>query len=322
MKNSQCSSRDRAGIFGYNAFSSSSTRSIAYRASAGETQLVWLDRSGRPAGTVGQADDGQLFLFHLSQDGRTVALTRTIAGNTNVWLLDTGRGVPRRLTFGLNDNSVIFSPDGSRIAHQAEGNRERTVVWERRSDGTGGETMLLAEPDEHEFHHPLDWSSDGRYILYTVDTTGYSDLRALPLFGERTPFDVARTSFIESKGRFSPDGRWVAYQSNETGRAEIHVQAFPGPGPKSQVSVGGGTLPRWPRHGGELFYLAPDNRLMAVTVTRTGSTLETGPPRALFTLKTTSSYEPSPDGQRFLVTAVVSEASPITVILNWKPPTR
>jgi Tol biopolymer transport system component len=308
-------------IFGYSAFSSSSTRSIAYRASAGETQLVWLDRSGRPAGTVGQADEGQVFLSHLSRDGHSVALTRTIAGNTNVWLLDTERGVPRRLTFGLNDNSVIFSPDGSRIAHQSEGNRERTVVWERRSDGTGRETMLLAEPDEHEFHHPLDWSSDGRYILYTVDTTGYSDLRALPLFGERTPFDVARTSFIESNGRFSPDGRWVAYQSNETGRAEIHVQAFPGPGPKSQVSVGGGTLPRWPRNGGELFYLAPDNRLMAVTVTKTGSTLETGPPRALFTLTTTSSYEPSPNGQRFLVTAVKSEASPITVILNWKPPT-
>ena len=87
-----------------------------------------------------------------------------------------------------------------------------------------------------------------------------------------------------------------------------------------QVSVGGGTLPRWRRDGGELFYLAPDKRLMAVSVTKSGSGLETGPPRALFTLSTTSSYEPSPDGQRFLVTAVVSAASPITVILNWKPP--
>jgi hypothetical protein len=182
--------------------------------------------------------------------------------------------------------------------------------------------MLLPEPDELEFHHPQDWSSDGRYLLYTADTIGNSDLRALPLFGERTPFDVARTSFSESHGRFSPDGRWVAYQSNETGRAEIHVRPFPGPGPSSQVSVGGGTVPRWPRDGGELFYLAPDNRLMAVAVTKVGSTLETGPPHALFTLTTTSRYEPSPDGQRFLVTAVVSEASPITVILNWKPPTR
>jgi len=309
-------------IFGYSAFSSSSTGSIAYRASAGETQLVWLNRSGRPAGTVGQPDDGQVFLFYLSRDGRTVGITRTTAGNTNVWLLDTERGVPRRLTFGTNENAVIISPDGQRIGYQAEGNRERTVVWERPSDGTGREAMLLTEPDEHEFHHPQDWSSDGRYMLYTADTTADSDLRALPLFGERTPFDVARTPFNESNGRFSPDGRWVVYQSNETGRAEIHVQPFPGPGPKSQISVGGGTLARWTRDGRELVYLAPDNRLMAVPVRTTGSTIATGPPRALFTLTTTSSYEPSADGERFLVTAVVSQASPITVILNWKPPAR
>jgi hypothetical protein len=103
-------------------------------------------------------------------------------------------------------------------------------------------------------------------------------------------------------------------------RAEIHVQPFPGPGPKLQVSVGGGTLPRWHRDGGELFYLAPDKRLMAVSVTQNALKLETGPPYALFTLTTTSTYEPSSDGQRFLVTAVVSQASPITVILNWKPP--
>ncbi len=103
---------------------------------------------------------------------------------------------------------------------------------------------------------------------------------------------------------------------------EIYVQPFPGPGPKVQVSEGGGRLPRWRRDGGELFYLAPDRRLMAVSVSQRGSRLETGPPRALFALSTTSAYEPSPDGKRFLVTAVVSEASPITVILNWKAPTR
>ena len=171
-----------------------------------------------------------------------------------------------------------------------------------------------------EWHHPQDWSADGRYIVYAVTTTTGLDLRALPLSGERTPFDVARTSFAEINARFSPDSRWVAYESNETGRLEIYVQPFPGPGPKVQVSVGGGTMPRWRRDGGELFYLAPDRRLMAVSVAQSGSRLETGPPRALFTLSTTSSYEPSPDGQRFLVTAVVSEASPITVILNWKPP--
>ena len=310
------------GLFGFAAFSASSSGAIAYRASAGETQLVWLDRNGRAVGTVGAADDSQMLLSHLSQDGRSVAVTRTIAGNTNVWLLDTERGIPRRLTFGLNDTSVVFSPDGSRVAHQAEGNHEGTVVWERRADGTGGETPLLQEPEEHEFDHPRDWSSDGRYILYALSTTTNSDLRALPLFGDRRPIDIARTPFTETAGRFSPDGRWVAYQSDETGRPEIHVQPFPGPGPRFQVSVAGGTLPRWRRDGRELFYVAPDRRLMSLSVTPRRDRLETGAPQPLFTLSTTSFYEPSPDGQRFLVTAAVSEVSPITVIMNWRPPIR
>jgi dipeptidyl aminopeptidase/acylaminoacyl peptidase len=194
-------------------------------------------------------------------------------------------------------------------------------VWERSSDGTGDANTLIAE-SVVEFFHPMDWSYDGRHILYSVDTATNPDLRALPLFGERKPIDVTRTPFSESNARFSPNGRWIAYQSDETGRAEVHVQPFPGPGPRSQVSVNGGTLPRWKRDGGELFYLAPDNRLMSVAVTDAGARLDTGAPRALFTLSTTSMYEPSPDGQRFLVTSVVSDASPIIVILNWKPPAR
>jgi Tol biopolymer transport system component len=144
-------------------------------------------------------------------------------------------------------------------------------------------------------------------------------LRALPLSGDPTPIDVTQTPFGETDGRFSPDGRWVALVSNETGQAEVYVQPFPGPGPKSRISVGGGTAPRWRRDGSELFYLARENVLTAVSIVRSESRFESGPPRTLFTLATTSTYEPSPDGQRFLVTAVVSDASPITVILNWKP---
>ncbi len=314
------------GFFGYGAFSTSSTGAIAFRASAGETQLVWLDRAGRRVGTVGPADAAQLTLYHLSRDGRVAAVTRTIAGQTNVWVLDTERGVSRRLTFDVNDtdvndNDVVLSPDGTRVVHQANGPRDGSVVYERRSDGTGGEIQLLEE-SVTEWHHPQDWSTDGRYIVYAVTTTSGVDLRVLSLSGERPPFDVAVTPFAEVGARFSPDSHWVAFESNETGRMEIYVQPFPGPGPKVQVSEGGGRLARWRRDGGELFYLASDRRLMAASVSQRGSRLETGPPRALFGLSTTSAYEPSPDGKRFLVTAVVSEASPITVILNWKAPTR
>ena len=314
------------GFFGYGAFSTSATGSIAYRASAGNTQLVWLDRAGRPVRTLGQADDAQLALYYLSRDGRLAAVTRTIAGNTNVWIVDTERGVPRRLTFDVkdndaNDNDVVLSPDGTRVVHQANGPRDGSVVYERRSDGTGRESELFQE-SVSEWQHPQDWSADGRYIVYAVTTTRGRDLRVLPLSGERAPFGIAPATFAELNARLSPDGRWIAYESSESGRLEIYAQPFPGPGPKFQVSVGGGTLPRWRRDGSELFYLAPDRRLMAVSVSQRGSRLETGPPRALFTLSTTSRYEPAPDGQRFLVTAVVSEASPITIILNWKTPTR
>ena len=308
--------------FGYSAFSSSSAGSIAYRASAGETQPVWLDRTGRAVGRVGQADDAQMHLYHLSRDGRVAAVARTIAGNTNVWLLDTERGVPRRLTFGVNDNNVIFSPDGHRIVHQAEGHREGTVMWERRSDGTGPETILLPEAEDTSFTIrwtglPMDGSSCTR-------STGRRPLicgscRSLVRGHHSTSLE--RLSQNPVAGSHRTDTR-IAYQSDETGEVAIHIQPFPGPGPKFQVSVGGGTLPRWRRDGGELFYLAPDRHLMAVSVSHDGSRLVTGPPRALFRLSTTTRYEPSPDGQRFLITAVVSEASPITVILNWKPAAR
>ena len=308
-----------ASLYGYSAFSTSSTGSIAYRASAAATRLVWLDRTGRQVGTVGQPDDSQMTLSQASRDGRAIAVTRTIEGRTNVWLVEAERGMPRRLTFDVNDNAVVISPEGDWIAYQADGPRDGSVVYRRRSDGTGTATVLLEESVD-EWHQPMDWSSDGRHIVFAAQTPTGPDLRVLPVSGGAAPFDLATTPFAEFDARFSPDSRWVAFVSTETGRAEVYVQAFPGTGPKRQVSAGGGTRPRWRRDTSELFYLSYDGRLMSVPIVREGANLETATPRELFTLKSTSGYEASPDGQRFLVTAVVSEASPISVILNWKPP--
>ena len=260
---------------GFGAFSASSAGSIAYRASAGEQQLVWLDRSGRSIAAVGQPDDTQIDVNDLSPDGRTVAVQRTVDGNMDAWLIDTGRGASRRLTFDpATDGELVFSPDGSRVVYATDGKADVYQMYEQPSDGTGG-LNLLFESDENK--NPQDWSSDGRYILYASQNsmTG-SDLWALPLFGERKPIEVARTPFREFEGRFSPDGHWVAYESTETGRAEIYVQPFPGPGPKSQISVGGGAYPRWRRDGLELFYLAPGKQLMAVSIAQRGSVLGCG----------------------------------------------
>jgi len=305
---------------GFGAFSASSTGSLAYRPSAGETQLMWLDRTGRTVVALGQPDDNQLGLVQMSSDGRTAALERMVEGNADLWLADTERGVLRRLTTDPGfDGDAIFSPDGSRVLYVTDGKADVFQMYERRSDGVGDATLVF---ESAENKNPNDWSPDGRYVLYSSQRVETNlDLMALPLFGERKPFEVARTQFGETDGRFSPNGRWVAYTSTETGQSEIFIQPFPGPGPKSQISVGGGMRARWRRDGQELFYVAPDNRLMSVPITQSGTNVQAGPPRALFTLATALDYEVAPDGQRFLATGVVSEASPITVILNWKPPT-
>ena len=156
--------------------------------------------------------------------------------------------------------------------------------------------------------------------------TGW-DVWVLPLAGDRKPVPVANTNFDEREGQFSPDVRWIAYQSNESGRGEIYVQPFPGPGAKLQVSTNGGSQVRWRRDGKELFYIAPDNKLMAVpiTVAPNGQTLEPGTPVELFPTQIASNpagrqqYAVSSDGQRFLILVEPegATASPITVILNW-----
>jgi Tol biopolymer transport system component len=306
---------------GYGAFSASATGAIAFRSASGVRQLVWLDRTGRTVATVGGDDDTEVTIGALSSDGRTAAVRRIVDGNQDIWLVDVDRGVARRLTTEPSDSAFpIVSPDGTRVIYIDDGKKDVNLMYERRADGTGNATLVL-ESDENT--NPNDWSPDGRYLLYDSHSSQTNfDLLALPLFGDRKRFEVAKTRFAETGGRFSPDGRWVAYFSDESGRNEIYVQPFPGPGPKVQVSIGGGRWPRWRRDRSELFYIAPDNRLMVVPIAWTGGRFDAAPPRPLFTLRAEGGYEVSADGQRFLVTAVVSEASPITVILNWKPPAR
>ena len=308
-------------VNGFAAFTASTAGSIAYRATAERRQLVWLDRAGRDLGVLGQADDAQPEDVRLSADGRSLALRRTVNGNTDVWIEDTARGALRRLTFDpAVDGFAVFSPDGSRIAYMSDPKSTLSDIYERRTDGTGPETPMFATAENET---PTDWSPDGRYILIRGESsrTDY-DIWALPLFGDRKPFAVVRTPFEEQDGLFSPDGRWIAFGSNETGRDEVYTQPFPGPGAKVQISLGGGRSPRWPRAGRELFYIGPDNRVMAVSLTERGSSVSAETPHALFTLREGDSYDVAPDGQRFLVNRAISDAGPITMLLNWSPPAR
>jgi Tol biopolymer transport system component len=184
-----------------------------------------------------------------------------------------------------------------------------------------GTDELLVEGPGNFTMTPSAWSSDGQFIAYT---TRGSNVWILPLSGDRKPFAFAETPFIEASAVFSPDGRWIAYTSNEGGQLDVYVQSFPGPGTKSQVSRNGGSHPVWRPDGRELFYLGPDGTMMSVPIGH-GRSFDAGLPQALFranvwTLTRNQVYAVTKDGQRFLVTATPqksSGAAPLTVVLNW-----
>jgi dipeptidyl aminopeptidase/acylaminoacyl peptidase len=315
------------GAQGSAAVSASTAGPFVYRTGSGSglRQFVWLDRSGKDIGKAG--DRLSALGVELSPDGRRVALFQQVNQNFDVWLLELGRGVLSRFTFDPTpDGFPIWSPDGSRIVFSS--NRKGPYdLFQKPAIGAGTEELLLATAQEKI---PTDWSPDGRLLLYrSVDPeTGY-DIWALSLDGDGKPFPVVQTNFDERDAQFSPDGTWIAYQSNESGRLEIYIQPFPGPGSKLQVSTNGGAQARWGPHGKELFYMALDARLMAVPIRLAShpQTAEPGSPTPLFATRVGGAlqgtfrqqYDVSSDG-RFLMNTITEEAaSPITVILNWNP---
>jgi serine/threonine protein kinase len=312
--------------------SASAAGPIAYRGGAGggiQRQFVWFDRSGKEISRVGSPDDGNPQNPFLSPDGRRIAMERTINANSDIWIMDLARGLQSRFTFEMStEGMAVWSPDGKHIVF----NSDRGGVfdfYQKPAAGSGAEELVLSTPQNKA---PVDWSRDGRFILFRSPgpTTGF-DLWALPMDGDRKPFPVVQTNFEERDGQFSPDGKWIAYQSNESGRNEILIQSFPGPGGKLQVSTNGGAQVRWRPDGKELFYIALDGQLMAVPIQLADDppSAEVGTPVPLFPTHSggavqavnTASYVVSPDGLRFLMDTIVNEStvSPITVILNWKP---
>jgi Tol biopolymer transport system component len=314
---------DRVSVGSPNSYylgaSASMAGALAYQRPPIERRLVWLTRSGQNAGSLGEPDAAEPSVARISPDGRTVALTRTVNGKWEVWLIDAVRGVPRHFTSGSPSEEPVWSNDGNRIAFGSE--PKGVVDLYEKAVGSAGTETLLAASSEHK--HANDWSPDGRFIVYTNQSAknGY-DIWALPLFGDRKPFPIAQMPFNEVNARFSPDGHWIAYQSNETGRDEIVIQPFPGPGAPSTVSSTGGTSPQWRRDGRELFYLALDNRLMAAPVTLNGQKVDVGIPVSLFSVRPQSEYAALPDGQRFLINTITEDVANITLILNWHPPAK
>jgi Tol biopolymer transport system component len=321
------------GVTYVGAVSTADTGTLAYRRgeAAGGRELLWIDRSGRQIGTAEDLDLALPFGLHLSADGRRAVLDRSTNGNSDIWLFSLPGWTPTRFTLdAASDLFPIWSPDEKRIFFGS--NRAGAYnLYVKDSSGAGSETLLLKSPHNKV---PMDVSPDGRFLVYreAEPTTG-RDLMALPLSGDPTPFPVVRTKAEEREGQFSPDSRWLAYQSDESGgRFEIYVQPFPGPGGKRQVSVAGGAQPLWRRDGKELFFIGLDGRLMAapIRLDREGKTADVDSPIALFTTRIAGGpvagtnshmYAATPDGQRFLVISTpVNEvfSSPITLVLNTK----
>ena len=301
---------------GFGAFSVSAGE-LAYRTGSAVTNrtLVWRDRAGKRLGAIGQpsAFGGGV---RLSPDDTTAAIGIFSGSLTYLWLQDLHQGVLSRFTF-LPGKAPVWSPDGNSLvfARQYSG----TADLYRQAITREGQEALLLHGGINAL--PLDWSRDGKWIIYQQqDQKTGLDLWLLPLDGDPKPVPYLRTPFNETLAAFSPDGRWIAYQSDESGRMQIYLQTMPAGGAKYQISTEGGTQPQWRRDGKELFYVSTDGKLIAVP-TALGLRIEVGAPQVLFSGVESTDYAASGNGQRFLMNLAAgaegSEARFLTVVLNW-----
>ena len=311
--------------YSYGFFSASNNGVLLVGAGTGLSfrQLVWFDRTGRRLNAAG--NPGTLFDFALASDENRVVFRRVDlqTGNHDLWILDLVRSTESRFTFAPTlDDDPVWSPDGSSIVFDS--NPEGTSNIHRKvASGAGKEELLVKSPNGN---FPLDYSADGRYILYIVvdPQTQKSKLWILPLTGDRKPFPYIEGQMDAFTAKFSPDVKWVAYSSDESGRTEVYVQTFPATDAKWQVSTTGGSTPQWSKDGTELYYISPNKKMMVVDVKTQGGTFTEGIPKQLFDADVDrytapNRYAVTNDKQRFLVNvpAEVSKVMPLTVVLNW-----
>ena len=264
----------------------------------------------------------------MTLDGRFVAVARTEGGNpSDLWLLETARGLFTRFTDdAFINNNAVFSPDGSRLVYQTNP-KGPLDLYQQSITGGSSEPLLTTAQNKMA----TDWSRDGRFLLFkSLDPATGWDLWVMTTNGERDQRPIVQSKGDDMDGQFSPDGRFVAYQSNEAGGDhEIYIQPFPGPGQKVRVSTEGGSQVRWRSDGRELYYIALDERLMAVPISPSPDvrSVEPGAPAPLFLTRVGGAVQPltrqqyvvSDDGQRFLMNTMIDEVTrPITLILNWK----
>jgi hypothetical protein len=306
-------------LLGLADYSVSRDGTLVFDATKTLTRLQWYDRSGKPGVALGEP--ALHFNPRISPDGTKVAFDQYDSGGQTeqVWVADVGRGVQTRLTSGPSSNSgPVWAPDGTRLAFQTDRNHQGDVYLRSL---TGASDSALTDEDGQTF--PLDWSTDGRYVTaFAREPAGARRVRivAIPVAGDHKPLVVVppeRT--FPNGGTVSPDVRWLAYSTNETGRNEVYVVSFPDGQVKVQISNAGGSNPRWGQGGREVVYTAPDGTVTAVTIDAAHS-LQAGTPRALFRLPegTGPDWDVSRDGERFLLNVPVTRISavPLSLVQN------
>ena len=286
-------------------------------------QLAWFDRLGKRLAEVGQPFDLWDISPEISPDGTKFAVTKFEGGNIDVWVHNLARDVTQRITFDpAIDQFPIWSPDGKRIVFSSSraGHYDLYIIG---ANGEGREELLYASSENKI---PTSWSADGRFILFDTEAgSAKSGIWVLPMegTGKHTPAPLVHTRANERQGVFSPDSRWIAYESNASGKPDVYVQPFAFPptrsedGPRVLLSRGGGMVPHWRADGKELLYSAPDGTLMSAAMTTVGA-LHPGVPQSLFHLGGFW-WDATADGNQFLVGVPVEQGvPPFTVVLNWQ----
>ncbi len=312
-------------------FATSETGVLAYRGAgaAQQRQLVWVDRQGNLLRPIGDPETDSIASPELSRDEQSVAVVLQRTGDNDIWTIELARNLPHPVTNGPPaDAHPLWDPDGQH------------VVFYSRRFGSGAPTRQAltggkAEPlfARAESGQPLSWTRDRTFILLRrQSTTTGADLIAVATAGEPRDVVVAQSQYDETEGQFSPDGKWVAFVSNESGHAEVYVQSFPDARARTQISTAGGTQVRWSANGNEIFYVAPDGKMMAVSVGLGGASPDVRLPTPLFqthlatginVLGNKPQYAVARDGRFLLNTLVESASAPIVVLVNWmKRPAR
>jgi Tol biopolymer transport system component len=308
-------------FLGLGSYSVSTTGTLLYDATRLLTRIEWFDRDGKPVGVFGEP--GLYGLPRIAPDGTRIAFDAYDPGTqtTQVWIGDVARGVRTRLTTAPASNSGgVWSPDGTRVAYQSDREHQADAIVQP-TGGTGGDEALT---DEEGQKIPMDWSPDGRWLV-VVDREPAGERRvgitALPLTAGGEPVTVLPRLYELVGGvRSSPDGRWLAYDTNESGRREVYVSSFPEGKQRLQISNAGGVAPKWSRNGREIVYTSFDGNVLSVAV-ETHDGLQAGTPRPLFRLPegAGAGWDVSSDGERFLINVPVIKSSsvPLTLVVNW-----